>query len=67
MKHSFPYYHQADAMDCGPTCLRMIVKYYGKPLPTLRELKGTADIILADRNVLERLLAPLRKIVEYED
>ena len=40
---------------------------YGKTLPTLRELKGTADIILADRNVLERLLAPLRKIVEYED
>ena len=40
---------------------------YGKTRPTLRELKGTADIILADRNVLERLLAPLRKIVEYED
>lgn len=40
---------------------------YGRTLPTVRELKGTADIILADRNVLERLLAPLRKIVEYED
>ena len=38
MKHSFPYYHQADAMDCGPTCLRMIAKYYGKSysLQTLR-------------------------------
>lgn len=35
---------------------------YGKQLPVSRELKGTADIILADRNVLERLLAPLRKI-----
>lgn len=40
---------------------------YNKLLPASRELKGTADIILADRNVLERLLAPLRKIVEYED
>lgn len=40
---------------------------YGKTLPAVRELKGTADIILANRNVLERLLAPLRKIVEYED
>ncbi len=26
---SFPYYKQLDAMDCGPTCLRMIAKYYG--------------------------------------
>ncbi|QZE13631.1 peptidase domain-containing ABC transporter [Halosquirtibacter laminarini] len=26
----FPYYRQLDAMDCGPTCLRMISKYYGK-------------------------------------
>lgn len=35
---------------------------YGKQLPASRELKGTADIILADRSVLERLLAPLRKM-----
>ena len=39
---------------------------YDKQLPVSRELKGTADIILADRNVLERLLAPLRKVLEYE-
>ena len=38
---------------------------YGRLLPVSRELKGTADIILADRNVLERLLAPLRRVVEY--
>ena len=29
MSHSFPYYHQLDAMDCGPTCLRMVTKLYG--------------------------------------
>ena len=40
---------------------------YKKQLPVSRELKGTADIILADRNVLERLLAPLRKVLEYEE
>lgn len=36
--HNFPFYHQLDAMDCGPTCLRMIAKYYGKSysLQTLR-------------------------------
>lgn len=26
----FPHYHQLDAMDCGPTCLRMIAKHYGR-------------------------------------
>jgi hypothetical protein len=26
----FPHYKQLDSMDCGPTCLRMIAKYYGK-------------------------------------
>ncbi len=26
----FPFYQQLDQMDCGPTCLRMIAKYYGK-------------------------------------
>ena len=35
----FPIYHQLDAMDCGPTCLRMISKYYGKSysLETIRK------------------------------
>ncbi len=27
-----PFYHQQDAMDCGPTCIRMIAKYYGKSM-----------------------------------
>lgn len=26
----FPLYRQHDAMDCGPTCLRMVAKYYGQ-------------------------------------
>ncbi|MCY0971132.1 peptidase domain-containing ABC transporter [Chryseobacterium wangxinyae] len=29
----FPFYKQPDAKDCGPTCLRIISKYYGKELP----------------------------------
>ena len=35
----FPFYQQLDGMDCGPTCLRMIAKYYGRSytLQTLRE------------------------------
>lgn len=30
----FPHYMQYDAADCGPTCLRMIAKYYGKGYST---------------------------------
>ena len=26
----FPHYTQLDSMDCGPSCLRMIAKYFGK-------------------------------------
>ena len=35
----FPYYSQHDAMDCGPTCLRMVAKHFGKSIPidTLRK------------------------------
>ncbi|MBF0576029.1 peptidase domain-containing ABC transporter [Dysgonomonas sp. GY617] len=35
----FPNYKQLDAMDCGPTCLRMIAKYYGRSysIQNLRE------------------------------
>lgn len=36
---SFTVYRQLDAMDCGPTCLRMVAKHYGKnySLEFLRE------------------------------
>ncbi len=39
---SFVYYQQPDQMDCGPTCLRMIAKHYGKnfSLQKLRDLSG---------------------------
>ncbi len=26
----FPHYHQLESADCGPSCLRMIAKYYGR-------------------------------------
>jgi ATP-binding cassette subfamily B protein len=26
----FPFYKQLDRMDCGPTCLRIVAKHYGK-------------------------------------
>lgn len=38
----FTYYKQLNAMDCGPTCLRMIAKHYGKHYnaDTLRQISG---------------------------
>lgn len=38
MRCKFPHYSQIDAMDCGPACLRMVAKYYGRhySLQTLR-------------------------------
>lgn len=29
----FPFYKQLDQMDCGPTCLRMVAKHYGRSIP----------------------------------
>ncbi|WP_290526737.1 cysteine peptidase family C39 domain-containing protein, partial [Alistipes sp.] len=36
---SFPHYTQLDAMDCGPTSLRIVAQYYGRhySLQNLRE------------------------------
>ncbi|MDB4952275.1 MAG: apxIB 3 [Gemmatimonadetes bacterium] len=30
LRPSFPVYRQYDAMDCGPTCVRMVAGHYGK-------------------------------------
>ncbi len=39
----FPFYPQPDIMDCGPTCIRMVAKHYGKSysLPYLRRMSQT--------------------------
>ena len=37
----FPFFKQLDAMDCGPTCLRMIAKYYGRSY-SLQEVRSLA-------------------------
>ena len=37
---AFPFYAQLDSMDCGPACLQMVLKHYGRyyPLPWLRSV-----------------------------
>ncbi|WPV64031.1 peptidase domain-containing ABC transporter [Chitinophaga sp. LS1] len=43
---SFPFYRQLNAMDCGPTCLRMIAKFYGKhySTDTIRQVSGFSKL-----------------------
>lgn len=40
---SFPFFPQHDAMDCGPACLRMIAKHYGRHY-TLESLRQKSHI-----------------------
>jgi len=40
---AFPFFHQHDAMDCGPACLRMIAKHYGRHY-TLESLRHKSHI-----------------------
>ena len=39
----FPFYKQQDAMDCGPTCLRMVAKHYGKNI-AIQHLRNLCEI-----------------------
>lgn len=39
---NFPFYLQADAKDCGPTCLRIISKYYGRSI-SLQHIRNLSE------------------------
>ena len=61
----FPFYKQPDAKDCGPTCLRIIAKYYKKSIPlqhlrtlseTTREGSGLLGLSNAAENIGFRTL-----------
>jgi ATP-binding cassette, subfamily B, bacterial len=42
LRTSFPHYKQPDSKDCGPTCLRIISKHYGK-LISLKEIREISE------------------------
>lgn len=48
---SFPFYRQPDEMDCGPACLRMVTKYYGKSI-SLQEIRELANTTREGSNIL---------------
>ncbi|MGI4871607.1 MAG: peptidase domain-containing ABC transporter [Janthinobacterium lividum] len=39
----FPHYQQYDQMDCGPACLRMVAKHYGRHF-TAQSLRERAEL-----------------------
>ena len=52
MKYSFPFYKQPDSKDCGPTCLRIIAKYYGK-LISLQEIRKLSETTPSGSSLLK--------------
>lgn len=38
----FPFYKQPDVKDCGPTCLRIISKHYGKSI-SLQQIRNLSE------------------------
>lgn len=55
MHKHFPHYFQNEMMDCGPACLRMIAKHYGRhyTLQTLRKKCFITREALIDYRVSE--------------
>jgi ATP-binding cassette, subfamily B, bacterial len=47
----FPHYKQADGKDCGPTCLKIIAKYYGKTL-NIQDLRDFSETTREGSNLL---------------
>ncbi len=51
MNSSFPHYEQPGFKDCGPTCLRIITKYYGKII-SLEKVRKLAETVRTGSTLL---------------
>jgi ATP-binding cassette subfamily B protein len=47
----FPFYKQKDNKDCGPTCLKIIAKYYKKTI-SIQQLRTTSETTRAGSSLL---------------
>lgn len=48
---SFPNYKQPDSKDCGPTCLKLIAKHYGKSL-SIQRSRQLAETVRLGSNLM---------------
>src|SRR6266566_3720068 len=57
---SFPHFKQADRFDCGPTCLKIVSKFYGRNFSRehLRDICG----ITTDGTTIKSLIAGAEKL-----
>lgn len=53
----FPHYIQLDAMDCGPSCLRMIAKYYAR-LTRFKRFVPVPSLLAKEYRCLESVMLP---------
>ncbi len=56
----FPHYKQNEAKDCGPTCIKIIAKHYGKiinrqQLRTLSETTKEGSSLLGLSEAVEKM------------
>jgi ATP-binding cassette subfamily B protein len=47
----FPHYKQTESKDCGPTCLKIIAKHYGKTI-AIQELRDFSETTRVGSNLL---------------
>jgi ATP-binding cassette subfamily B protein len=48
---NFPHYKQADSKDCGPTCIRIIAKFYNKSI-SLQEIRNLSETVRSGSSFL---------------
>lgn len=48
---NFPFYWQPDEKDCGPTCLKIIAKHYGKSI-SIQHIRKTSETTRAGSSML---------------
>ncbi len=51
MAKYFPFYKQADAKDCGPTCLKIIAKHYKKTI-SIQHLRAVSETTRSGSSLL---------------
>jgi ATP-binding cassette, subfamily B, bacterial len=51
LKKNFPNYIQADSKDCGPTCLKIVGKHYGKTI-NIQQLRDFSETTREGSNLL---------------
>lgn len=76
MRNQFKFYKQTDEMTCGATCLKMILKYYGKEIElselvqltnTTREGSSLLDLSRAAEKLNMRTMGAKVKLEMLED